>query len=194
MKRMTLTLAVALVMVVCSGALYAQDAQSDAKKPAATPAAKRPVTPDMARVDMTRSVPCIVPTLRLISPQMVQTLALRLELTDDQKKKITAVLEKADKDIKLKTEAQAKAGQSYVELLISPTATKAQIMAAAEKTMKTETDVLMARIDALFEMKALLTGEQNKLLGDRLTQYTFPWRDSGNMPPAPPVPSNAPPK
>lgn len=186
MKRMTMTLVALVAMTICCGAVLAQGAP-------APPAAQRPIV--IPKMDTTRTAPCIVPTLRMISPQMMQTLALRLNLTEDQTAKITAVLEKSDKALKDKVDAQGKAGEDYVVLLSNPDSTKAQITAAAEKAMKAETAVLMARIDALFEIKALLNAEQNKLLAERLDQYTYPWRSGGKMqPPAPPPPANAPSK
>lgn len=178
---------IVLVMILAySGCVLAQGAP-------AAPAAQRPVA--IPKMDVTRTAPCIVPTLRMISPQMMQTLALRLNLTEDQTAKINAVLEKSDKILKDKVEAQAKVGEEYVVLLANPNSTKAQITAAADKAMKAETEVLMTRIDALFEIKALLNAEQNKLLAERLDQYTFPWRAGGKMqPPPPPPPANAPSK
>ncbi len=186
MKRLTMMLVILMATVICGGAVLAQGAP-------AAPAAQRPIA--IPKMDITRTAPCIVPTLRVISPQMMQTLALRLNLTEDQTAKITAVLEKSDKTLKDKVEAQAKAGEDYVALLTNPSSTKAQITAAADKAMKAETEVLIARIDALFEVKALLNAEQNKLLAERLDQYTFPWRAGGKVqPPPPPPPANAPSK
>ncbi len=185
MKSMTITLVIIMAAIICGGAVFAQGAP-------AAPAAQRPTA--IPKMDIARTAPCIVPTLRVISPQMMQALALRLNLTEDQTAKITAVLEKSDKTLKDKVEAQGKAGEDYVKLLANPNSTKPQITAAADKAMKAETEVLMARIDALFEVKALLNAEQNKLLAERLEQYTFPWRADGKMQPPPPPPANAPPK
>lgn len=181
MRRSIFMLAIA--MIASAGVVYAQEVS------------KPPAPPPPPRMDTMRTPPCILPTLRMISPQMVQTLSLRLNLTDDQKTKVAALLEKAENDIKPKVEAQTKAGQAYIDLLINPNATKAQINAAADKTMKAETDVLTARIDTLFALKGLLNAEQNKLLAERLEQYTSPWRDGGRAVPQPPAaPANAPAK
>jgi Spy/CpxP family protein refolding chaperone len=198
MRRLLLTLALWVALAAVAGAAFAQNAPVAPPKPAVprTTAPANPMAvPPPPRMEMTRSAPCILPTLRLVNPQMMQTLSMRLSLTDDQKSKVADLLDKADKEIKPKIEAQIKAGQDYVAQLTKPTVTQAELTAVADKAMKAETDVLMARINTLFALKALLTPDQNKLLADRLAQYSYPWREGGRPMPNPtPNPVSAPAK
>lgn len=179
----TLLVTIALVTVAC--AAIAQGAAA----PPAPPAGGAP--PTGPRGEMLRPVPCIVPTLRLINPQALAMLSARLNLTEDQKTRIGDMLTKADADIKPKLEAQGKSASEYATLLGDPGVAQAKLTAAAEKTMKAESDVLLARVQTLFALKALLTPEQNKQFSEFLSQSTMPWRDGPRNRETPP--SNAPP-
>lgn len=194
MRKATFTIALLVALGVVAGAVFAQDAPAAAPKPAAPKAAVSPgFPPSPPRMDITRSAPCILPTLRIVSPQMIQTLSMRLSLTEDQKTKVSDLLNKAEKDIKPKVEAQVKAGQDYVAELAKPEVTQAQLTAAADKALKAEAEVMTMRISALFALKSLLTADQNKLLADRLAAYSFAWREGGRPAPGPtPAPAPAP--
>jgi len=146
-----------------------------------------PSGPVGVRADYVRPVPCILPTLKIISAQMVPMLAARLSLSEADKAKVLDLLTKSDNDIKPKIENQVKAAQDYTTLLANPKASQAELVAAADKAMKAESEVLMVRIQALFTLKALLNEEQNKQLAEYLDQFAKPWRERPGSIPLPPV-------
>lgn len=188
MRKLMLTLALCVALAALVGAAFAQNAPAPTT---AAPAAATPATPPHSVMETVRTAPCILPTLKLMNSQMMQTLSLRLNLTDDQKTKVADLLDKADKDIKPKIEAQIKAGQDYIAQLTNTSTTQAELTMAADKAMKAESDVLMARIGTLFALRGLLTVDQNKQLSDRLTISTYPWREGGQVP-GPPMPGAMP--
>ena len=190
MRRTLIALTMIAVLTALVGAALAQG--TPAPKPAGPPAPAPPgpptdVTPG-PRSESPRPAPCILPTLRLINPQMMPTLAAKLNLTDDQKTKVLDLLTKTDKDLKPKIENQIKLAHDYVAVLVNVSATQAELIAAGEKAMKAETDVLTAKIQALFALKGLLTPDQNKLLAGYLDQFAVPWRERPALP-APPAPA-----
>ncbi len=180
MKKMLLMVALCLPLLAVSGALFAQAAAAPVAQPAPPPPPAVPnVQPGMGFM---RPVPCIVPTMRLIGP-----LSARLNLSADQKTKVDALLVKADADVKVKIEDQAKAASAYVALLADPKASQTDVSAAAAKAMKAETDVLDQRIQTLFALKTLLNADQNKQLCEYLAEATIPWTDRIRPRPATPV-------
>jgi len=186
MRKVLLTLTLCVALAALVGVAFAQDA------PAPKPAVTSPVpTPAPPTIEVLRSGPCILPTLRIINPQMVQILSASLSLTDDQKAKLTELLESSDSVLKPKIEVQIKAGQDYVALLTKVGSTQTELAAAADKAMKAETDVLMAKIGAFVAVRGLLTADQNEQFSKRLSQYMRPWLGGGEVPP-PPVPGHAP--
>jgi len=188
MRKVLLTLALCVALAALVGAAFAQAAPAPTT---AAPAVASPVTPPPHfRMEILRPAPCILPTLRLINPQMVQIMSVSLSLTDDQKTKLTALLDSSDKVLKPKIEAQVKAGQDYVAQLTKIGATQAELAAAADKAMKAETDVMMAKIETLFAVRGLLTPDQNEQLSKRLAQYMRPWW-GGMEAPGPPMPGRA---
>ena len=175
MKKILLVIALSFALVALAGALFAQGAATSAAATVAPPAP--PAPPQLpSRIETLRPVPCILPTLRLISP-----LSGRLNLTEDQRTKVTELLTKADADLKPKIENQIKVAADYVKVLVNTDATQAELVAAANNSMKAETDVLMARIQTLFAMRALLTPDQNKQLSEYLAQATIPWSDRAHV-------------
>lgn len=178
-----LVLSVALLAMAC--AAFAQNAPAPAPNsapPAIAPPLGPGTPPPGQRPGVARTAPCIVPTLRMISPQMMPMLSTRLSLTEDQKTKVLDLLTKLDNDTKPKIEAHTKLAREYAELLIKTDATQADVLAAADKTMKAEGEILSAKIQALFAIKALLTADQSKLLADYMDQYTRPWREPRTVP------------
>jgi Spy/CpxP family protein refolding chaperone len=132
-------------------------------------------------------VPSILPTLRLIDAQMAPTLGFVLNLTDDQKTKVLDLLTKSDNDQKPKIEAQAKAAQDYIALLGKSDATQTDLLAAADKVLKAESEIMAVRIGALVALRAILTPEQNKKLSDAVAQPAHRWLPQPGAPPAPPL-------
>lgn len=164
MKKLLFMVALGLAISTLGGTAFAQ-----AAAPPAPPVAPAQL---QQRANYVRPVPCILPTMRLINP-----LTARLNLSGDQKTKVDELLTKADADLKIKVDDQAKAAAAYVTLLTNPKTSQADLTAAAVKAMKAESDVLEQRIQTLFSLKALLTADQNKLLCDFLAQATIPWTD-----------------
>ena len=189
MRKVMFTLALCVALAALVGAAFAQTAP--APTTAATAVASPMTPPAPPSIDILRHAPCILPTLRLINPQMVQILSASLSLTDDQKTKLTALLESSGKALKPKIEAQVKAGQDYVAVLTKNGATQAELAAAADKAMKAETDILMAKIGTLFAVRTLLTADQNEQFSKRLAQSMRPWQGGGRAP-GPPMPRRAP--
>ncbi len=181
MRRPTIALILIAVLIAIAGAALAQ---------AATPASPEK---EPARVERVRPAPCILPTLKIISAQMMPMLGARLNMTEDEKTKVLDLLTKLDNDIKPKIENQIKAARDYIAVLTNPNATQAELAAGGDKAMKAESEVLQARISGLFALKALLTPDQNKLLAELLQQSTRPWQEQAT-PPGPPPPPPPPPK
>jgi Spy/CpxP family protein refolding chaperone len=181
MTRTAIALILIAVLTALAGAALAQAAPPDSPEKTT------------ARTDYVRPVPCILPTLKSISLQMMPMLAARLKLTEDEKTKALDLLTKLDNDIKPKIENQNKSARDYTTVLVNPNTTQAELTAAADKVMKAEADVLTARIGGLFALKALLTADQNKQLAEFLDQTTRPWREQ-SAPPAPPAPPTPPAK
>lgn len=176
MRRLTIAFVLIAVLTAFAAAVLAQTAPSPAPE-------KGP-----ARPEMVRPVPCILPTLKIISAQMMPLLSARLNLTEDQKGKVLELLTKLDSDLKPKIENQNKAARDYIALLTNPNAAQAELAAAGDKVLKAESEVLKTRIGGLFALRALLTADQNKLLTDYLDNSTKPWRDQSS-PPGPPAPA-----
>jgi len=177
MKRTTIALILIAVLTAFAGATLAQAPPAPPEKMAG------------ARTEMVRPVACILPTLKIVSAQMMPMLAARLNLTEDEKAKVLDVLTKFDKDIKPKIENQIKLARDFTAVLVNPNATQAELAAAADKVMKAESEVLTARIQGLFALKALLTAEQNKQLAEFLDQFAKPWREQSTPPPPPAPPA-----
>jgi Spy/CpxP family protein refolding chaperone len=192
MRQTLIVLIVIAVLTALAGAASAQSAPSGKPAGVESPPGPPDQTPGL-RVQILRPAPCILPTLKLVNLQIVQTLSARLNLTEDQKTKITDLLTKADKDLKPKIENQVKLTRDYIAVLTNPGATQSELAAAAEKVMKAESELLMARIGALFGLKGLLTADQNKQLADYLEQSTRAYRETMRVP-VPPEPASAPPK
>jgi len=192
MRRTLIVLIVIAVLTALAGAAPAQSAPP-AKPAGVDPPPGPPDETPGPRVEILRPAPCILPTLKLVNLQTVQTLSARLSLTEDQKTKITDLLTKADKDLKPKIENQIKLSRDYIAVLTNAGATQSELTAAAEKVMKAESEVLMARIGALFGLKGLLTADQNKQLAEYLELSTRAYRETTRVP-APPEPASAPAK
>ena len=179
MKRTTIALILIAVLTALAGAALAQAPPEPPEKMAGS------------RHETVRPAACILSTLKIVSAQMMPMLAARLNLTEDDKAKVLDVLTKADKDIKPKIENQIKLARDYTAVLVNPNAKQTELAAAADLVMKAESEVLTARIQGLFALKALLTAEQNKQLAEYMDQFARPWRERPT-PPAPPAPSAAP--
>lgn len=126
--------------------------------------------------------PCIVPATRVLHPRMVDMLAARLSLTEDQQKKIADLLTRVEEDMAPVIEAQQAAARDFVIAFGNPDTSQADLVAAAEKAMKAELAIMTERIKTLYALRALLTPEQNKSFSELLEQYTSPWRAQGAQP------------
>jgi Spy/CpxP family protein refolding chaperone len=132
-----------------------------------------------------RPVPSILPTLRLIDSGMLPTLGYLLNLTDDQKTKAQDLLSKTDEELKPKIAAQVKAASDYVALLGNPNSSQADLIAAAQKVLTADSDLMAGRIKAFVAFKALLTPEQNKLLAQELQTTASRWLPQAQTPAGP---------
>lgn len=121
------------------------------------------------------SAPNVLSSLRILQPFMSQMLATRLELTEDQQTKVNDLLTKADKEATPLVEAQNKASQEFIAALGKTATTQAELTALGDKATKSEKAVLDARIKTLFELRAMLTPEQNTKLNEMLAQNTSAW-------------------
>jgi len=174
MRRTPVALILVALLIALAGAALAQTAPSSG-------ADKSP-----ARAENVRPVPCILPTLKIVSAQMMPLLAARLNMNEEQKAKVLELLTKLDSDIKPKIENQNKAARDYIAMLTNPNAAQAELAAVGDKVMRAESEVLRARIGGLFALRALLNPDQNKLLTEYLDNSTKPWRQQSG-PPGPPA-------
>lgn len=150
-----------------------------------TPSITRPVS----------TVNCIITSLRLISSRMIQTLAARLGLTEEDKAKVLNMLVKSEEESRPLYDAQMKAAEDYAIALAKEATTQAELQAAAEKAIKAEAEVMNGKIKTLYVLKAMLKPAQNTALTELLKQYSVQWlpREMRSMPSAP-VTTPAPPK
>ena len=197
MRRLLFVLAV--ICALCAPLTVL--AEDQPAPPGATPAPAAeppppPVTPPItpgvaARPSQTAN--CVVPTLRVISARMVQTLAIKLQLSEVDKAKVLNLLTKSEEDSAALFEAQRKAAEDYAIALTKDTTTQAELLAAAEKATKAEGEVLNLKIKTLFALRAKLTPEQNTALTALLKQNAMMWlpREMRMMPPLP-VPDGPP--
>lgn len=174
------------IVLIIIGALMLLAATALAQSESAANTQKSPV-----RAETVRPAPCILPTLKIVSAQMMPLLAARLDMNEDQKGKVLELLTKLDSDIKPKIEYQNKAAREYIAMLTNSAASQAELAAAGDKVLRAESEVLRARIGGLFALRALLNPDQNKLLTEYLENSTKPWRDQSG-PPGPPAPTAPP--
>ncbi len=106
---------------------------------------------------------------------LVKHMTRKLELTDEQAKKIKGVMTEARKKrIGLRADARV-AGIELREMVSQETVDKARVGAKADEIAKIRGDLLRARIDAALAVREVLTPEQTakadgmlkRLLGDR---------------------------
>lgn len=168
MRSVVVAVTVVLMSCVLIGSALAEEA-APAAAPSGAPA--QPPRPVVAPPTM-----CIVPAMRLVNARMVDTMTDRLQLSEDQQKKITELLTKAERDLTPKVEAQRKAGEEFVTLLARENAGADELAAAAEKASKAETAVVVDKVKTLLALRAMLTAEQNKTLSEMIEQYTMMWR------------------
>ena len=180
-----------VLAVIC--ALCAPVAVIAADEPAPPPPAAP--LPPMVNVPPrpTPTVTCIVQSLRQIRASQIQTLALRLGLSEEDKAKVLNLLTKTEEDSTPLYEAQRMTAEAYAIALTKETTTQAELLAAAAKAMKAESDVLDSKIKTLYALKAMLKPEQNAALNTLLKQYSMQWLPREmRMAPAPMVPVTPP--
>ena len=166
MRRTLGIITLCTAMLPLAGAVIAQE-----EKPVVPVTAPRPSSPQPA--------PSIGAALRTLQPRMVDMLAERLNLTDDQKKKIADMLIKAEQELAPKIELQRTAAQAFAAALTNTASTEAELTTAADKAMKAETEIVNARIKTLTTLRTQLSPEQNRELANILEQYTTLWRPVG---------------
>ncbi|MHB9037327.1 MAG: hypothetical protein ACYC64_11730 [Armatimonadota bacterium] len=123
-------------------------------------------------------------------------LASRLQLTDQQKADVDALLKQADVALKPRIDQQRKAGEKYADLLLKNDTQESALLAAAEEAMKTESVIVAEKIKTLTSLRALLNDQQKVNLNSMLAQFSAPWRMRQMEPrpgprpgePKPPVP------
>lgn len=134
------------------------------------------------------TAPCVLPSFNVLQPRMMDMLSRRLELTDAEKPKVEDLLKKSEEAIIPLVQEQQKAAQAFAAALTGENVTQAELQAAGDRVMKAETAVLNARIKTLFDLRAILTPEQNKQLNEMLSRYTSVWRTGPGGPGSPGAP------
>lgn len=175
MKKLLCLLVV--IVVLCAACGVATAAQSAAASATAAPAVTAPPMPGPlgSTRSAVRPVPSILPTLRLIDSGMLPTLGFLLNLTDDQKKKAQDLLAKSDEELKPKIAAQIRAATAYVALLGKPASPQADLVAAAQKVLAADGEVMASRIKAFVAFRGILTPEQNTRLAQELQTTASRW-------------------
>ncbi len=99
-----------------------------------------------------------------------------MNLTDDQKIKVTDLLVKAEKDSEPAVMAQKKAAEDFVTLLGKQDASEKDLRAAAISAESAEQALIMEKIKTLMALRALLTSGQNEALSKWLDRWTAQWK------------------
>lgn len=185
MRGLILTIMAVSLLSVAGGAVFAQTAAPAAPAPTVSTPPPPAGTSPANRPHGMRPVPSILPTLRLIDSGMLPTLGYLLNLTDDQKTKAQDLLSRTDEELKPKIAAQVKAASDYVALLGNPNSSQADLIAAAQKVLAADSDLMAGRIKAFVAFKALLTPEQNKLLAQELQTTASRWLPQAQAPAGP---------
>ncbi len=175
MKTLGFLLMLVVVLTVISGAAFGQGSATSAPTAPAVTAPPPPGPTSTPRRHTVRPVPSILPTLRLIDAGMLPTLGFLLNLTDEQKAKAQELLARSDEEMKPKIAAQVKAATEYIALLGKPDSSQADLIAAAQKVLAADAEVMAGRIRAFVAFRGILTAEQNARLAQELQTTASRW-------------------
>ena len=134
-------ISVIVLTTILSGASYAQALPPAAPTPAA--AAPAPLNP----------ATCVLVALRMLQPRTVPSLAAVINLTDNQKNKVTDLLTKAEKDSEPAVMAQRQAAQDFVALLTNKGASESDLRAAAIRAESAEQVLIIDKIKTLTALR-----------------------------------------
>lgn len=172
-KKLTVVLLV-MVLSVCALAAWSQDG------PARQGGQRWQQRPGAAGGSA-----CVCATLMVPPPEMIQFAATRLTLTDDQKSKLTAVLEAAKPKLE---PLRGKAGESMAALRKALFSDKdaAAVKEAVDAASKAEAAVSAAELDVWLQIRPILSADQLKMLGEAMGRTGRPMRPAPGGPGGPP--------
>ena len=178
----TTCLVVMMIVLICAAAAVIADDPAVPAAPAPSASAAPVVKPSVM------PAPYVSQVFRLVEPRMVPMLAARLQLTEDEKAKVTKLLTDADKAIEPVILAQKAAEEEFAAALVDKSTTQEALLAAGQKATQAEQALLNEKIKTLFSLRAALNDEQNQKLDELLKQYTRPWQPQATS--APPSAAN----
>ncbi|MCE5321970.1 Spy/CpxP family protein refolding chaperone [bacterium] len=115
--------------------------------------------------------PCLISSLHVINSNAVPMLSTQLNLTDEQKTKVTELFSEADKTLKPTIQAQQKAVDKYTKLLLDNSTSESDLTSAAADAMKMESAIVTEKIKTLEGLRALLTDDQKAKLNTMFAQF-----------------------
>jgi Spy/CpxP family protein refolding chaperone len=92
-----------------------------------------------------------------------------LQLTDDQKTRLTTIITKNDQALQPLMQKSAQAAQALRAAILAPTYDAQKVKELSVVAEKAETDVINARINTWTEIRAVLTADQSAKLQSVMT-------------------------
>ncbi|MEN6357874.1 MAG: Spy/CpxP family protein refolding chaperone [Armatimonadota bacterium] len=121
--------------------------------------------------EMVLPAPCLMSSLHVINSNAVPMLSARLNLTDEQKAKVTELFSESEKTLNPAIQEQQKAVDKYTKVLLDNNASESELTSAAVEAMKAESSIVTQKIKTLEGLRALLNDDQKSKLNTVLAQF-----------------------